>query len=72
MGLQWIGMFKPCKACALGKAKKARVSNAAVPCSIMLFMDISSPSIAGKKHWFLIVEDGMDYTWSNFLKEKSE
>ena len=31
MGLQLIGMFKHCKACALGKAKKARVSKTAVP-----------------------------------------
>ena len=61
MGLQLIGMFKSCKACALGKAKKERVAE---PCSIIkgerLFIDISSSSMAsmgGKKCWLLEVED---------------
>ena len=78
MGLQLIGMCEPCEACALGKAKKARVSMTAVPCSTVkekrLLINISSPSTAsmgGKKHWLLTVVDSTDDAWSLFLKEKS-
>ena len=76
MGVQLIVMFKPCKACALGKAKKTLVSKVAVPCSIIkckrLLIDISSlptDSMGSKKHWPLIVEDYIDHAWSYLLKE---
>ncbi len=38
-------------------------------------IDISSPkptSIGGKKHWLLAVDDYSDFSWSYFLKKKSE
>ena len=79
MRLQLIGTFKPCKAYALGKAKKGTVSKISVPCSMVkgkrLFIDISFQSLAsmgGKKHLFLMVEDSTKYLSSYFLKQKSE
>ena len=62
--LQLIGTFKPCNACALGRAKMARVSKMAITYSTVKgqrsFIDISSTatvSMGGKKHWLLLVED---------------
>jgi hypothetical protein len=40
-----------------------------------LFMDISSiktTSYGGSKFWLLVVDDKTDYSWSYFLKLKSE
>ena len=39
------------------------------------FIDLSSltaKSLGDRKHWLLIVDDCTAYTWSYFLKEKSE
>ena len=40
-----------------------------------VFFDSSSPStptVGGRKHWLLVMENSMDYVWSSFLKEKLE
>jgi hypothetical protein len=40
-----------------------------------LFMDISSiktTSYGGSKYWLLVVDNKTDYSWSYFLKRKSE
>ena len=77
--IQVTGTFKPCEDCAMGKAKQHAVSKKAVPWSQILgerlFFDIRSPSTPtfGKKHhWLLIINDCSDYSWSFFLKEKSD
>ena len=73
-----MGMFKPCKDCTLGKAKQHAVSKKAAPCSKILgeklFFDISTPStpsVGGKRHWLLVIDNSSDYIWSFFLKENS-
>ena len=79
IGIQVTGTFKPCKDCALGKAKQQAVSKKAVPHSQILgekfFFDISSPStltFGGKHHWLLVINNCSDYCWSFFLWEKSD
>ena len=78
LSIQVIGTLKPCKNCALGKAKQCTVRKKAVPCSKILggrlFFDIISPStpIFGVKcHCLLVIDDRNNYIWSFFLKEKS-
>ena len=72
MGIEVTGIFKPCKECALGKAKMGVIRKKAVAFSIFLkrlFFNISFPStptFGGKKHWLLIVEDNINYMWSYF------
>ena len=63
-----MGMFNSYEDCALGKAKKGTVHKKAVECSKILgerlFFDISSPltpTVGGKKHWLLVMEDSSDY-----------
>ena len=78
LGIQVIGIFKPCEDCILGKAKQQAVSKRAVPCWNFLveklFFNISSPTtltFGGKCHWLLVIDNCSDYIWSFFLKEKS-
>ena len=70
-------IFHPCRACTVGKAKKANVPKRK-QCSTIarekLFIEISLPtatSLGGKKYWLLIFDDFTDNT-ELFLKEKSE
>ena len=79
LGIQVIVIFKPCKDCALGKAKQYTVSKKAVTHSKILrerhFFHISyplTPTFVDKWHWLLIVENSSSYIWSFFLKEKSD
>ena len=78
LDIQVIGIFQPWKDCALGEAKQWAVSKKAVHHSKILgerlFFDISSPStptFGGKHHWLLFIDDYSNYSWSFFLKEKS-
>ena len=78
LGIQVTGTFKPCKNYALCKAEQCTVSKMAVPCSQILgkrlFFDISPPStptFGSKHHWLLVIDDCSNYSWSLFLKEKS-
>ena len=76
MGIQVTGTFKHSEDCALEKAKNSGVSKMAVALSKILgerlFLDISSPltpTLGGKKHWLLVVEDSRNYSLSFILKE---
>eukprot|EP00970_Alexandrium_tamarense_P003304 scaffold525_cov112-Alexandrium_tamarense.AAC.1 len=78
-GVRLIGQMKPCKNCALSKAKAKKISKVPVKRASKpggrLHIDISSPStksIGGKCHWLLVVDDCTDYAWSFFLNKKSE
>ena len=78
LGIEVTDMFKPCEDCALGKAEQQLVSKKAVPWSQILgewlFFDIHSPStltFGGKHHWLLVIDDCSNYSWSFFVKEKS-
>ena len=79
LGIEVTGMFKSCEDCALGKAKQCTVSKKAVPLLQVwgerLFFDISSPStptFGRKHHCLLVIDDCSNYSWSFFLKEKSD
>ena len=79
IGIQVTGTFKPCEDCALGKTKQWAVSNEAVPqlqiLGKRLFFNISSlstPTFRKKHHWLLVIDDCSNYSWSFFLKEKSD
>ena len=72
------GMFKPCKTCALCKAKAANVSKylheKPKVIVMQLFMDITSPIIVGligKKHLLFFVDDCSNYT-DLFFEGKSD
>ena len=78
-GVRLIGQMKPCKDCALSKAKAKKISKVPVKRASKpggrLCIDISSPStksVGGKCHWLLVVDDCTDYAWSFFLNKKSE
>ena len=67
------GIFKPCKACSLGKAKMLMLLKTCEKSKVTgewLFMDIAFPtavSLHGKKYWLLIVDDCSYHTWIYFL-----
>jgi hypothetical protein len=70
----------PCVSCAIGKARKKRiskqnlVSRSKIP-GERLFLDISSQkvsSLGGNMHWLLVLDDCTDNGFSFFLKEKSQ
>ena len=78
--IKLTGSFQVCRACAEAKArqknlgKKTDVSNDKSPGGF-LWMDVSSvseKSYGGSKYWLLIVDDATNFSWSHFLKEKSE
>ena len=76
--IQLTRAFKLCEDCALGKAKQRAVSKKAVPrlqiLGERLFFDVSSPStltFGGKCHWLLVIDNYSTYSWSFFLREKS-
>ena len=79
LGIQVTGTFKPYEDCTLGEVKKHTVSKKAVPHSKILgerlFFNIScssTPTFGGKHHWLLIIDECSDFSWSFFLKEKSD
>ena len=80
-GVQLSGKFKTCAACVKAKAKQADIpkklekgKRSDKPGEKLMF-DISSiktRSIGGAKYWLLVVDDATGFTWSYFLKKKSE
>jgi hypothetical protein len=73
------GQLKPCVHCSLANISKASTSKETIPrCEVpgeRIYIDISKfthPSLTGSKFWLLVVDDATDYTWSFFLKKKSE
>jgi hypothetical protein len=78
-GLQLYGTLKPCVPCSLAKVHAKPISKQLVPRSTnagtRIFIDISTfptASIAGNKHWMLVLDDATDMVWSMFLKTKAE
>ena len=79
-GVKLIGNFDVCVDCAKAKARQKNVPKGndtvhATSNGERLFMDISSIktiSYGGAKFWLLVVDDRTDYSWSYFLKRKSE
>lgn len=79
MGYQVVGTYHPCESCLMAKARQANVNKLPTQRSTIkgerLFIDISSPntpSLGGKTHWLLIVDDCTGYTWSYFLRQKRD
>ena len=79
MGIKVTGTFKAYEDSTLGKAKQQGVSKKTVtqskPLEERLFFNISLPStptLGGKKHWLLVVNDRRNNIWIFFLKEKSD
>ena len=77
IGVQVIGIFKPCENFASEKSQKSGVGKKAVTHSIilgeMLFFNISFPSthnFRGKKHCLLVMKDSSNFSWSFFLEGK--
>ena len=68
-----------CDACAYAKGKQKNVNKsttkrASRPCE-RLFIDLSgpfSPTLRGKKYWFMCVDDYSRKKWSRFIKTKDE
>ena len=76
LGLQVADIFEFCLDCALGKAKHCRVSKKVVAqlkiLGERLFLCIHlTHTFGGKKYWLIIIENSSDYSWSFFLKDKS-
>jgi hypothetical protein len=79
-GVKLIGNFEVCADCAKAKARQRNVPKGnntvnAKHNGERLFMDLSSiktTSYGGSKFWLLVVDDKTDYSWSYFLKRKSE
>jgi hypothetical protein len=79
-GMTILGDLHPCSDCLKAKARQKNLgaSNADSKSTIpgeRLGFDISSikdESIGGSKFWLLIVDEATDYSWSFFLKAKSE
>ncbi len=73
------GELKKCEFCKIAKAKKNRINKEAnnkssVPME-RIFIDISTfktPSLGGKYHWVLIVDEFTGMKWSYFMKFKSD
>jgi hypothetical protein len=72
------GTIQPCVHCAVANLGQLPISKQSTPQSSIpgdrIFIDISKfshQSTIGSKYWLLIVDDATDYTWSLFLKEKS-
>ena len=80
LGIQTTGKLNPCEHYARGKLRQANVPKVskgqqAKNPGERIFIDISSmmyPSLGGRKHWLLIVDEATDYTHSFFLKKKSD
>ena len=79
MGIKLKGTLKKCEGCARGKIKARRIN------PLPMFetskplerygMDISScsaTSLGGKKYWVLWMDYAANFTWSMFLKHKSD
>jgi hypothetical protein len=79
-GVKLIGSFEVCSDCAKAKARQKNIPKGndtvhATSNGERLFIDISSiktTSFGGAKFWLLVVDDKTDYSWSYFLKRKSE
>ena len=73
------GTTSVCEQCAKAKAKQKNLNKVTEERSKevgeRLFFDITPmkhPSYGGSRNWLLILDDYSDYTWSFFLKEKSD
>ena len=79
MGVKLTGKLEPCEICAQTKIRQANVSKKKekqVPCrpGYRMFIDISSfkhESMGGKRHWLIAVDEFSDYSYSLFLRKKS-
>jgi ribosomal protein L31 len=78
-GIVLQGQLKPCIQCTLAKIHKTPISKDTVVRSTVpgerIYIDISKlshPSTIGSKFWLLVVDDATDFTWSFFLKAKSD
>jgi hypothetical protein len=80
-GWNVTGPMLKCSDCGIGKAKQKSVpkmtqeNSKSTIAGERLFIDISSinsVSFGGSKFWLLILDDATDFTWSFFLKKKSE
>ena len=77
--IKLVGKFEPCEACMVGKTRQSNLtktpSQKATQNAERFFLDISSPtqpSLGGKRHWLLVLDDKPDKAWSFFLKQKSD
>ena len=78
MGIKLTGKLEPCETCAQVKIRQANVpkkTEKQVPSrpGYRLFIDISSfkhESMAGKRHWLIVVDEFSDCSHSFFLKRK--
>ena len=79
-GFKLTGTFEVCKACAEAKARqknlgKKKTNGSENSPGRFLWMDVSSvkeTSYGGSKFWCLILDDATNYSWSYFMKEKSD
>jgi hypothetical protein len=79
-GIPLYGTLDPCVHCSLANIRhspipKKQQSIRHFKPMEKFYIDVSKfahPSIAGSKYWLLIVDDATDFTWSFFLKDKSE
>ena len=78
--VELTGSFQVCRACAEAKARQKNLGKKIKPSGDrepgeFLWMDVSSvseKSYGGSKYWLLIVDDATSFSWSHFLKEKSD
>ena len=73
------GELKPCKHCAIGKAKQKAVpklsTNRATVFAERIFFDLSwikGTSLGGSNYWLLAVDESTKFCWSRFIKKKSD
>ena len=69
-GYDVVGIFKPCEACSVGKARQKSVT-----AGERLYVDIRSikgESYRGSKFWVLVVVDYSGYCCSYFLNHKND
>ena len=80
MGIKLTGKLEPCELCAQVKIRQANVpkkKGKQVPSrpGYRMFVDISSfkhPSMVGKRHWLIVVDEFSDFSDSFFLRKKSD
>ena len=78
-GYDVVGVFNPCEACSVGKARQKNINKewkgGSMTAGERLYVDISSikgESYGGSKFWALVVDDYSGYCWSYFLNHKSD
>jgi hypothetical protein len=78
-GLVLQGKMKPCMHCALANLHRSPINSDSIPrvtsTGELVCIDISKlthPSLANNKFWLIAVDDHTDYTWSYFIKQKTD